>query len=60
MAFAKNVKVGDPRVDGIDQGPQVDKIQFDRIMAYIEGAKAEATQGKCRLLTGGKRHGDKG
>lgn len=44
----------------MDQGPQVDKIQFDRIMAFIEGAKEEVKQGKCRLLTGGNRVGDKG
>jgi acyl-CoA reductase-like NAD-dependent aldehyde dehydrogenase len=54
VAFAKGVKVGDPRTS-VDQGPQVDKIQFDRIMAYIEGGKRDAQSGKGRLLTGGNR-----
>lgn len=36
-------------------GPIVDKLQYDRIMSYIEKGKASAT-----LLTGGKRKGSKG
>ena len=38
------------------QGPQVDKIQFDRVMGYIEKGKKEG----ARLTTGGERFGDKG
>lgn len=30
---AKNIKVGDPKDSSVYQGPQVDKIQFDRIMS---------------------------
>ncbi|KAK2595905.1 hypothetical protein N8I77_013694 [Diaporthe amygdali] len=36
-------------------GPVVDKLQFDRIMSYIDKGKASA-----QLLTGGKRLGSKG
>ncbi|KAH6688489.1 aldehyde dehydrogenase [Plectosphaerella plurivora] len=36
-------------------GPIVDKLQYDRIMSYIEKGKTSAT-----LLTGGKRKGSKG
>lgn len=44
----------------MDQGPQVDKLQFDRVMSFVESGKADAKAGKCRLLTGGNRFGDKG
>lgn len=36
-------------------GPLADKIQFDRVMSYIESGKKEA-----ELVTGGKRIGEKG
>ncbi|KAM0717216.1 hypothetical protein Q7P37_007068 [Cladosporium fusiforme] len=52
---AKNV-VGDPFSADTFQGPQVSKLQFDRIMEYIQAGKdAGAT-----VETGGKRKGDKG
>merc|ERR1711924_454946 len=35
---AENRKVGDPFTE-VDQGPQIDKLQFDRIMGYINRAK---------------------
>jgi len=35
---AKDRKVGDPFKE-VDQGPQIDKVQFDRIMGYINRAK---------------------
>merc|ERR1711939_415031 len=38
------------------QGPQVDKIQFDKVMGYIEKGKAEG----AKLALGGSRHGDVG
>jgi len=51
----KNV-VGDPFAADTFQGPQVSKVQFDRIMEYIQAGKdAGAT-----IETGGKRKGDKG
>jgi aldehyde dehydrogenase (NAD+) len=48
--------VGDPFSSKTDQGPQVDKGQFDKILNYIEIGKKEG----ARLLTGGKRVGNKG
>ena len=42
--------------EGMDQGPQVDKIQFDKVMSYIDSGKKEGA--KCEI--GGKRWGDKG
>lgn len=48
-------KVGDPFGE-VDQGPQVDKIQFDKIMSYIAGAKNQGID----VATGGGRVGDKG
>ncbi|WPH04586.1 Hypothetical protein R9X50_00747800 [Acrodontium crateriforme] len=51
----KNV-VGDPFAKDTFQGPQVSKVQFDRIMNYIkEGKDAGAT-----VEIGGNRKGDKG
>jgi len=38
------------------QGALVDKIQFDKVLGYIESGKAEG----ARVITGGNRHGDKG
>jgi len=47
--------VGDPFTD-VQQGPQVDKLQFDRVMELIEAGKKDG----ARLVCGGARHGDKG
>ncbi|TEB33828.1 aldehyde dehydrogenase [Coprinellus micaceus] len=47
---AKAIKVGDPFGTGIDQGPQVSQIQYDRIMGYIESGKAD---GATRVGTDG-------
>lgn len=38
-----------------EHGPVVDKLQFDRVMSYIEGGKVSA-----QLVTGGKRLGSRG
>ncbi|GKV14496.1 hypothetical protein SLEP1_g25365 [Rubroshorea leprosula] len=55
-ALAKNRAVGDPFKSGIEQGPQIDKKQFDKILGYIRsGIECGAT-----LETGGERFGDKG
>jgi len=54
--MAKAVKVGDPFVQGTTQGPQVDKLQFDKVMDLIESGKKEGAT--CKL--GGSRHGTKG
>ncbi len=49
-------RIGDPFDPETQQGPQVDRAQFDKILSYVEYGKQEGA--KC--LTGGKRHGDKG
>ncbi|KAK7052618.1 aldehyde dehydrogenase [Favolaschia claudopus] len=52
----KNINVGDPFATGVDQGPQVSQLQYDRIMGYIDsGVKEGAT-----VHVGGKRHGTEG
>lgn len=49
-------KLGDPFDPTTEQGPQVDRDQFEKIMHYIELGKQEG----ARCLTGGKRFGDRG
>lgn len=49
-------KVGDPFAEGTEQGPQIDKAQFNKILSYIEKGKAEG----ARCVAGGDRHGSKG
>ena len=49
-------KVGDPFDLATTQGPQVSQEQCERIMSYIEAGQKEG----AKLLTGGKRLGDRG
>ena len=56
VAKAKSQKVGDPFDMATTQGPQVSQEQCDRIMGYIDAGRKEG----ARLLTGGKRLGDRG
>ncbi|MQL75576.1 hypothetical protein Taro_007938 [Colocasia esculenta] len=53
---AKSWRVGDPFDPSVDQGPQVDEGQFQKVLSYIEHGKTEG----ATLLTGGKRCGEKG
>ena len=55
-AKVKDRKVGDPTDPGTEQGPQIDKAQFDKIMSYIARGKAEG----AKVVAGGERHGTKG
>jgi aldehyde dehydrogenase (NAD+) len=55
-AMNRERKLGDPLDPQTEQGPQVDKAQFDKIMHYIDLGKKEGAQ----CLTGGKRFGDRG
>eukprot|EP01012_Entosiphon_sulcatum_P027000 TRINITY_DN3253_c0_g1_i1.p1 TRINITY_DN3253_c0_g1~~TRINITY_DN3253_c0_g1_i1.p1 ORF type:complete len:503 (+),score=95.86 TRINITY_DN3253_c0_g1_i1:28-1509(+) len=55
-AAAKAWKVGDQFATDTMQGPQVDDIQFKRILGYIDAGKAQGAQ----LTTGGTRVGTKG
>ncbi|CAH8858554.1 unnamed protein product [Trichobilharzia szidati] len=54
--LAENRKVGDPFKSDTIQGPQIDDVQFKKVMSYIEKGKAEG----ARLVTGGNRIGQKG
>jgi aldehyde dehydrogenase (NAD+) len=56
VAMNKQRKVGDPFDPATEQGPQVDKAQFDKIMHYIDVGKKEGA--KC--VTGGSRVGKQG
>jgi len=49
-------KVGDPFVDGTQQGPQIDQEQLSKIQDLMESGKKEG----ARLQCGGERLGDKG
>ncbi|XP_054807289.1 aldehyde dehydrogenase family 2 member C4-like [Prosopis cineraria] len=53
---AKAWVVGDPFDPKVQQGPQVDKKQFEKILSYIEHGKREG----ATLLTGGKAVGNQG
>jgi aldehyde dehydrogenase (NAD+) len=53
---AKKQKVGDPFHADTQQGPQVDRTQFDKVMGYINSGKQEG----AKLLCGGNRFGNKG
>ncbi|CAG8438325.1 10141_t:CDS:10 [Diversispora eburnea] len=52
----EKMKVGDPFENDTYQGPVVSKIQFDRVMGYIETGKKEG----ATCLMGGDRHGKEG
>jgi len=48
-AAAEGLKVGDPRAEGVDLGPVVSKVQFDKIQHMIEVGLAEG----AKLVAGG-------
>jgi aldehyde dehydrogenase (NAD+) len=49
-------KLGDPLDPATEQGPQVDRAQFDKVMHYIALGQKEG----ARCVTGGKQHGSRG
>uniref|UniRef100_A0A8C5LYC4 aldehyde dehydrogenase (NAD(+)) n=1 Tax=Leptobrachium leishanense TaxID=445787 RepID=A0A8C5LYC4_9ANUR len=53
---AKQRKIGNPFSPDTVHGPQVDKMQFDKIFGYIQIGKREG----AKLLCGGERHGNNG
>ena len=55
-AAGEKRKLGDPFDTATEQGPQVDKTQFDKVLGYIEAGKHEG----ARCVTGGERFGSKG
>ena len=56
IARAKKRCVGDPFDPKTEQGPQVDQMQFDKVMGYIESGQREG----ATLACGGKRVGNRG
>jgi aldehyde dehydrogenase (NAD+) len=56
VARARKRKVGDPFDPKTEQGPQVDDVQFDKVMSYIESGKQQG----AKLVAGGERVGDRG
>lgn len=53
---ARAIKMGAYNEKGAVQGPQVDEIQFKRVVGYIETGKKEG----AHVATGGDRHGSTG
>jgi aldehyde dehydrogenase (NAD+) len=56
VARARKRIVGDPFNPKTEQGPQVNRAQFDRVMGYIESGREEG----ATLACGGERVGDRG
>jgi aldehyde dehydrogenase (NAD+) len=55
-ARARKRTVGDPFEAGIEQGPQVDQTQLEKVLGYIESGQQEG----AKLACGGGRVGDRG
>lgn len=53
---AKQRKLGDPFDPTTQQGPQVDKAQYEKILKYIDYGKSQGAQ----CVAGGERYGDRG
>lgn len=56
VARARRRTVGDPFDPAVEQGPQIDRTQFDKVLSYIEAGKQEGAD----LVSGGKPVGDHG
>ncbi|KEF58788.1 uncharacterized protein A1O9_03631 [Exophiala aquamarina CBS 119918] len=55
-AMVQMGKVGNPLEAGTQRGPQADKVQFDRVMSYLQYAK----DNKLDISLGGDRSGSEG
>jgi len=53
---ASTLRLGGQFTEGVQQGPQIDRTQMEKILGYVESGKKEGAE----LLTGGARFGDKG
>ncbi|XP_035205333.1 aldehyde dehydrogenase, mitochondrial-like [Stegodyphus dumicola] len=53
---AKSRKIGNPFESGVEQGPQIDDEQMNKILDLIKSGNAEG----AKMLCGGNRHGGKG
>jgi aldehyde dehydrogenase (NAD+) len=56
VARARRRTVGDPFDANTEQGPQIDQVQFEKVMSYIDAGRREGAE----LLAGGERVGDHG
>jgi len=56
VARAKQQVVGDPFQPGVQHGPQIDKMQFEKILEYIQYGKRDG----ANLVLGGNSLGNKG
>jgi aldehyde dehydrogenase (NAD+) len=56
VELAKKKIVGNPFDSNVEQGPQIDAEQTDKIMNLIKTGRSEG----AKLCLGGERHGDKG
>lgn len=56
VAKSKSRRVGDPFASDTEQGPQVDKTQYDKVMGYIAVGQEQGAEMVC----GGGRVGNKG
>lgn len=56
VARARRRTVGDPFDPTVEQGPQIDRTQYDKVMSYIDAGKREGAD----LVSGGKAIGDHG
>lgn len=54
--LAEKRKIGDPFKADTDQGPQIDKEMFDKVMGMIQSGK----DSKAKVVTGGNRIGNVG
>jgi betaine-aldehyde dehydrogenase len=51
MARTEKIRLGDPLDEATQMGPLVSQMQMEKVLGYIEGARAEG----ARLVTGGQR-----
>ena len=56
VELAKQRKVGAQWEEEVEQGPQIDRAQFDKVLSLIAAGQAEGAKLEC----GGKRLGDSG
>ena len=56
VELARQRKVGAQWEEKVEQGPQIDKAQFDKVLSLISAGKAEGAKLEC----GGERLGDRG
>lgn len=54
--LAKHRRLGDPFDPHTEQGPQIDRNQFDKILSYIGYGRNEGAD----CIVGGERYGDRG